>query len=427
MRILAFLCTALAVLGLAVAQAAGLDQAEALLRDGHAQQARAVAEAAPALTPQDALRRDWLIAQSHLSEGAPRAALPVLERMVSAAPGVERFRLELARTLFLTGDDDRARLHFEQSLGGRLALSEIHAVHEYLAAMDQRRRWEAFAQGAFAPQSNAQRRSGLDSVRIGDVLDIPLDPVERGTGVLLGAGGTWLPVLGQDLRGRFHAETQAQLFGGDIADSFALRAEAGLLALRDHGVQFGAGATARLHLSDGDRVLQGAGVYDSWQGPVQPQTLLSLRAEAEHLRYRGTPALDGPRARVSGQLRHVVSPQLRLSFGAEAAAQRPTTAFQRTRAAGVSLGAERAFEGGLVAGGDLGLTQVRYGAEHPFFPGEGARRDTRLELTARALHRDWNMSGFAPMLEVGYERQHSTIPFFSYDNLRLNLGATRRF
>ncbi len=427
MRVFALLAAVVAAMGLAYAQAAGLDQAETLLRDGKAAEARRVAEAAPTPTPDDALRRDWLIAQSHLHESAPRAALPVLERMVSTAPGIERFRLELARTLFLVGDDGRARLHFEQALGGRLSLSEIHAVNEYLRAMDRRKTWEGYAHAALAPQSNAQRRSGLDSVRIGDVLDIPLDPVERGTGLSVGAGGTWLPVLGRDLRGRLHAGVQAQLYEGDIADAWALRTEAGLLVLRDRGVQFGAGTMARLHLSDSDTVMRGLGAYATWQGPLHPNTLLSLRAEAERLHYPGTPTLDGPRFRLSGQVRHVWSPQLRLTFGADVSEQRPGAEFQRTRSAGIVLGAEYAFDGGMVAGADLGLSRVRYGAEHPFFPGEGARRDMRLDMTGRVLHRDWSWVGFAPVLEIGYERQQSSIPFFAYDNLRLSLGATRRF
>lgn len=427
MRVFVALAAVLSALGLAFAQAAGLDQAEALLRDGHPAEARRVAETAPAPTPDDALRRDWLIAQSHLRENAPRAALPVLERMVSAAPGVTRFRLELARTLFLIEDDTRARLHFEQALGGRLALSEIQAVQEYLTAMDRRKSWEGHARVALAPQTNAQRRSGLDSVRIGDALEVPLAPVERATGMEVEAGGTWLPSLGRDLRGRFHASVQAQVHEGDIADAWALRTEAGLLVLRDRSAQFGGGLSARLHLSDGSTVARGLGAYATWQTPLRPDTLLSLRAEAERLRYPAAPALDGPRYALTARLLHVRSPQLRLTFGAELGVQRPEAAFQRRTSAAVSLGAEYAFEGGLVAAGELSLSRVQYGAEHPFFPGAGARRDHRLDVTGRVLHRDWVWSGFAPVLEVGYERQGSSIPFYAFDNLRVSLGATRRF
>lgn len=427
MRVFVALAAVLSALGLAFAQAAGLDQAEALLRDGQPSEARRVAEAAPATSPDDALRRDWLIAQSHLRENAPRAALPVLERLVSAAPGVTRFRLELARTLFLIEDDARARLHFEQALGGRLALSEIQAVQEYLTVMDRRKSWEGHARVALAPQSNAHRRSGLDSVRIGDALEVPLAPVERATGMEVEAGGTWLPGLGRDLRGRFHASALAQVHEGAIADAWALRAEAGLLVLRDRGAQFGGGVSARLHLTDGSTMARGLGAYATWQAPLRPDTLLSLRAEAERLRYPAAPALDGPRYGFTARLLHVRSPQLRLTFGAELGAQRPEAAFQRRISAAVSLGAEYAFEGGLVAAGDVTLARVRYGAEHPFFPGAGARRDNRLDVTGRVLHRDWAWSGFAPVLEVGYERQGSSIPFHAFDNLRVSLGATRRF
>jgi len=73
-------------------------------------------DSAPAPTAQLAanaqnpgLRADWRQALEHMRKGAPRAALPILERLVTDFPAIARFRLELARALYLIEDDGRAR------------------------------------------------------------------------------------------------------------------------------------------------------------------------------------------------------------------------------------------------------------------------------------------------------------------------------
>ncbi|MGR3695735.1 MAG: surface lipoprotein assembly modifier [Sagittula sp.] len=45
----------------------------------------------------------------------------------------------------------------------------------------------------------------------------------------------------------------------------------------------------------------------------------------------------------------------------------------------------------------------------------------------KLTHRDWAVAGFAPVLELGAERQDSNNDIFSYENRRALVGITRRF
>ncbi|MBN2760333.1 MAG: tetratricopeptide repeat protein, partial [Rhodobacteraceae bacterium] len=174
-----------------------------------------------------------------MREGAPRAALPLLEELVSEFPANGRFRLELARALFLVDDHGRARYHFDYALSGELSLSEINAVQEYLTAMDTRKSWSGQARIAIVPQSNPWQRSGQTFVDIGGVLLLPLPPVERATGLEVGLGGTWVPRLAPDLHARFHLMATGQFFEDSDFNRGHLRGEIGLISYGDHGRSFG--------------------------------------------------------------------------------------------------------------------------------------------------------------------------------------------
>ena len=55
------------------------------------------------------------------------------------------------------------------------------------------------------------------------------------------------------------------------------------------------------------------------------------------------------------------------------------------------------------------------------------REDTTRSGTIRIMNRNWSLSGFAPVLELGFEQRKSNIAIYSYDNQRVSLGLTRRF
>lgn len=391
--------------------------------------ARVIAQAADIDTPEDEVERAWIIGLSHMREGAPRTALPYLEQTVTQAPQVTRFRLELARALYLTEQDDRARYHFDSALAGQLSLGEIAAIQEYLTAMDRRKTWQGHASFAIVPQTNPTRASGESHVMVGGLLPVPLAPVKRGVGLDLGLGATWLPRLGQDLRGRVHVMANGQVFEESQRNTWRLRGELGLLTLGDHGRQIGAGIALQAGFADTGRVMEGVGIYATFQRRFGARTHMSLRVSADKLRYPqvALKALDGWRTGVQASAIHIVTPQIRLDGGVSLARQNATMDFNTRTEAGVNFGGQYAHSGGVTTGLAVAGLQTQYAAANPLLPQFAPARDTNVSVTASIMHRELTVRGFAPVLHLGVERQDSNIPSRSFSNMRASLGATRNF
>lgn len=410
-------------------QAQGLEQAGRQMIAGDHAGARATAELHVPATPEEDIERLWIIALSHMHEGAPRAALPYLDAVVTRAPGVTRFRLELARALFLIEDDTRARYHFESALSGQLAMSEIMAVQDYLGAMEQRRNWQGHAQFAIVPQSNPTRASGESHVMVLGAVPFPLEQAKGGVGVDLGLGVTWLPSLGGDLRARLHVMGHAHLAGESRLNTWRLTSELGVLLLGDHGQQIGAGVMLQTAFGQSGRLLEGVGLYADFQRRIQPRTQLSLRVSAEKLRYPtvANRAMDGWRSTATAQVQHIVTPQMRVEGGVSVARHDARAEFNRRTDVTLRFGGQYAHAGGVTTGLVAQLGQTRHDAPNPILPQFGAARDRRIGLTASVMHRDLSYRGFAPVMHLGAERQDSTIPSRGYTNFRASIGATRSF
>lgn len=378
-----------------------------------------------ALDPADVAK--WRQALTHLQKGAPRAALPLLEHLVSQYPANGRFRLELARALFLTEDNGRARHHFDYALSGELTLGEIQAVQEYLTAMDTRKTWRGQARIAIVPQSNPWRRSGQSHVNIGGVLLLPLPQVERATGVELGLGGTWIPRIAPDLHARFHVMATGQVFQDNSFNRGHLRGEFGFVSYGDHGRQFGLGVAVQGAGGREGLIMKGAGVYAAFQRRFGRRTQVSASANYDELRYITASQFNGPRATLGFGVQHILSPRLKLSGQLSLAHHHTAALFHRRSDAVLSLGGEYAFSGGFITGLEGSLGHTRYADANPLLFQYGPQRDWKAKLSATLMHRDFNLRGFAPMVEVELEQQKSNVPMRSYNNIKLSVGATRNF
>ncbi len=414
-------------LTLADAGAGSLDHAGRLLVANDTAGARAAVDAVVITTPAEEAEALWILALSHMREDAPRAALPHLERLVTLAPDVPRFRLELARALFLVEQDDRARFHFESALAGALALPEIEAVNHYLDAIEKRKSWQGHVSVALVPQSNPTRASSEAQVLVGNALPVPLAQARKDMGLDVGLGVTWLPRLSDDWRARLHVMGTASLYRDDTLNRFQIVTELGVLHLGDQGTQLGAGIALQAAYGDSGRIMQGVGVYATAQARFDAQTQAQLRVSVDRLSYPGVPQMDGLRYGAQVQVQHILSPQLRLDGGVTLSRHAAAAAFNRRDDIRLRAGLTYAHPGGVTTGLSATLGQAQFGAPNPLLPQYGAARDTHLGVSATFLHRDLTIRGFAPVLEIGAERQSSTIPMRAYTNLRASIGASRNF
>ncbi|SDX49882.1 surface lipoprotein assembly modifier [Roseicitreum antarcticum] len=414
-------------LAASIACAGGLDEAQRLLDTGNLAAAHRAASAISPATRDEALQRQWILARSLLRQNAPRAALVHLERLVSDAPQVVRFRLELARTLVLIADDDRARLHFDRALGAPLAPQEVAAVRHYLSVIDGRRTWSAGLSFQIAPESNAVRGTSDTTVDLPfGVVPIPESSQARpGTGAEVSANAAWLPHVAPSLRARLAVSASARVFSDSALNSQSLRLEGGGILTRDRGTQFGLGLSAQAQFAGGARVMDGRGIYATWSGRPAPAMQLSGRLEMDDLRFANVPGRNGQRRAISGQLIYAWSPQLLLRGSLHLIHHRAAQEFHSRIDYGASFGGQYAFEGGLVGSMTLSLGAGQADGRSPLFG--VVQSDTRAALTGQIMHRDLSVMGFAPVLELGLEQQRSNIPTARYDNARMSLGVTRQF
>ncbi len=401
------------LLGLAVALGA-----PALHAQGRPAAPAALAPSAAAL---------WRQARAHLAAGAPRAALPLLERLVSDHPGHARLRLALARALYKVDRNDRARLHFDRALAGRLSLRQITAVQQYLREMDSRKRWHGRARIALVPQTNPRRRSGNSFVSIGGRFVLPLPDVERATGLEFGLGGTWTPRIAPDLYGRGHVMATAQVFRQSTFNQGHIRAELGLESRGDHRRRLVGGLTLQAAGGHNGVVMRGVGVHAAFSRRFGRRTQLQLRGTLDRLRYPDAPEYDGRMLALTARVAHVLSPRLRLTGDIGYTRHRTAAPFHRRSALTLGAGGDIALAGGLVAGLEARLGRVRYTQANPLLAQYGPRRDWRATLGATLMRRDLAVRGFAPRIKLSVTRNRSNVPMHGFRNIKLSLGATRDF
>ena len=420
-----------AVPALARAEAADAQaeaQARALAAAGRRAEALARYQAWVPATRGGAERRLWAIATLARAEGRADLARAALERLVTLRPDVARFRLELAAALQAAGEAPRARFHYEAALGGPLAAPERRAAEQALVALAQEKRWQGSLSFDLQPASNPGRRTSATTILI-DGLPVTVAGSSRAQAALgagIGAHLAFAPVLGPGWQGRASLDLDA--IGYDraaVPSDVTLTPGLALIRRAAGGLRWEVGASVAQRWIDGQVYSRGPGLSLALSAPVGARDTLALAVTAQDLTYPGAPLSDGVRSRAMLRWSHALDPRFALRAGLaleRSDAQVPSLAY---RAGEVSFGASYALAGGLSLGADLTLRHARYDGVSTLF---GRRRtDDRQSLALTAQHRAVTVAGFAPVLQLTWERQGSTLPVAAYRNLSLGLGLSRRF
>ncbi|MGD9917436.1 MAG: surface lipoprotein assembly modifier [Paenirhodobacter sp.] len=373
-------------------------------------------------------RRLWAIATLARAEGRADLARAALERLVVLRPDVARFRLELAAALQAAGEAPRVRFHYEAALGGTLAAPERRAAEGALVALAQERRWQGSLSFGLVPSSNPGRRTSAGTIVI-DGLPVTVAGGSRAQAALgagIGVHLAFAPVLGPGWQGRASLDLDA--IGYDraaVPSDVTLTPGLALIRRKAGGLRWEVGANFAQRWIEGQVYSRGPGLSLALSTPVGARDMLAVALTAQDLAYPGAPRSDGLRSRAMLRWSHALDPRFAIRAGLaleRSAARVPSLAF---RAGEVSFGASYAFEGGLSLGADLTLRHARYDGVSTLF---GLRRkDDRQSLALSAQHRALTVSGFAPVLQLNWERQRSTLPVAAYRNLSLGLGLSRRF
>ena len=397
-----------------------------LMKAGRFEHALAFLKQARPANEDEAIERHFLLGAVYMRLGMLREAAAQYEAILAIRPNLTRVRLELARAHYAAGQDDKAKYHFQLSLGDGLPSSVESVVEGFLNAIDARKRWSAHVSIAALPETNVVRRTDRETVQIGGAtFRLNEDAREAsGVGTQLSAGGAFFPTLGSGLRGHFAISTAAKLYEQSAWNDIALVGKAGLTRLFDGGSASG-GVQA-------GRRWQGTKGFQYSVGPwasagVRMSNRMRLRASAtvDHRTHDERDSLDGWRVSLNPNVRYVLGSQTLLEVGPQFEATKTQADHRASRLVGIGVGLSRAFENGISASLSAFVQRRAYRADDPLF-GE-RRKDRVVWLNARVLHRSFQLVGFAPYVGYTYERSTSNIPLHNYENHGAILGFTREF
>ena len=397
-----------------------------LMQAGRFEDALVFLKQARPANEEETIERRFLLGAVYMRLGMPQEAAAQYEAILVIRPDLTRVRLELARAHYAAGQDDKAKYHFQLSLGDKLPSSVETVVEGFLNAIDARKRWSAYVSIAALPETNAVRRTDRATVQIGGAtFRLNEDAQEAsGIGAQLSAGGAFFPSVGDSLRGHFALSTAAKLYERSAWNDIAVVGKAGLTRLFDGGSVSGGIQVGRRW--QGTAGLQySAGHWASADYRLSNRTRVSAFSNVDYRKHDERDDLDGWRVSLNPIARYVLDSQTMLEAGPQLEIVDARTDHQSSRLIGLGVGISRAFENGITASLSASAQLNGYRGEDPLF---GKRREDRVAwLSARLLHRSLQIGGFAPYVGYTYERSISNIALHSYENHGAILGLTQEF
>lgn len=376
----------------------------------------------------DRVDLDFLSGMMWLARGDLDAAAAAFRRVVDARPDLPRPRLELARVLYLRGDDDAARAHFTRVLAGNVPSEVADNVRTFLADIERRNAWSIDLSLAPVADDNLNGGTYHETIDLGG-LSFNVNPDARavaGHGLVAALSGRRLLPLAGAWRHELAVGWQHKNYNRHAFDEDYARLAYGLRRIAGGRRQLDWGASG--FVTDrrvGHRPFSDSrGVRVDARGTVGPATSLGAALERQWLDYPGTPDRDGPLtwAAVSGQrwldtATSLVASLDRLREHARSPAFRLTTY-------GLNLALYHDYARAITVGLTGRLATTRYDQEFALF-GERRRDDDR-SLGLYLAKKDLALFGLHPSLSVSREWRNSSIDFFSYRRNRYLLAFERR-
>ena len=361
-------------------------------------------------------------------------AIAAFEAILVERPGLVRVRLELARALFLKGEDRLAEEQFRLILAGDLPPAVVVNVNRFLIAIRDRRRWTASFGFSIVPDSNVGSRSDDRTIEV-QVLGQTL-PFHRsasdlpGSGIGVSAWAGWEHVrpLGDGLQLQTGGSISRTEYKGSRFDRMSLSAHLGPRWLVGNETEVGLFAVAT----------------QRWVGSSPDHHDLGLRLEVDHrLSHRmsadlrisrlerhdhGDAKEGGPVTDLSLGTRYLLTPTLQAVVSLGWSREHPARVSYRNTTRRVLGGLNAALPGGWTVGATAQLRRTDWeGDWFPFVPDGRSRKDRVQNLRLSAHHRGTTVAGFSPHLAVTFERQASNARLHNYRRTAGELSFVRAF
>lgn len=394
-----------------------------LILAGRLEHARIFLERARPADEEESIERLFLLGRIEMRLGSPGPAVEHFEAILARRPDLTRVRLELARAYFLTGDDDKARHHFNASLADELPSSVEAAVESFLRGIDARKRWSVSLSASLLPETS---RSDREEVLIGGVpFRLSEDArASSGVGALFSTGASFSPTVSDDMRGVLAASAAAKLYERSDWNDVSTSGDIGLTRLTDRGSMSGGLRLGRRWVG-GDGYQRSLGPWAQTRLRLSGSTHLGLALSAGYRKHDERPDRDGWRIALAPRLAHLLDSRTSIRVEPTFEIVEANTDHHGSRSIGLGATIARTFDGGLSVSLSPGIQVRRHASTDPLF---GARQlDRNYQLGVKVLHRSLRYGGFAPWIGYTFESNRSNIPIREYSNHGVIAGASRAF
>ncbi|MEQ5872897.1 DUF560 domain-containing protein [Sagittula sp. NFXS13] len=368
----------------------------------------------------------WTTALELMEAGQTRAALPLLEQLVSAHPDNKHYRFELALALYRLERPFRAKWQLEQVRGASLSPSEAQLVTQFLAAIEAQSAWSGALSFEMKSESNANGQT-RDRTVAANGMQFVLRPDSRakpGASLITNAEIGYTQALSEKWSGLVSLSAYVKHNEERSLRDTQLTGRAGFQYRPNQRTAFAFGLLHGNRWVADDAYSSSTGVWAEYSQLIGSRSRLNAGVEVSKIEAF-TMQPDSHRTLLYGGYTLALNGNARLDLAGyleDTGGGLPTLTGQR---AGIAATALYAWKGGLMTSAEVSHHLDRRRGKEPFF--DVAREDRKTAIALSVYHRDFRIGSFAPKVILGAEKNQSNIPLARHDNQYLSIGLTRNF
>ena len=357
--------------------------------------------------------------------GRDTDAAVLLRRILDEKPDAAPVRLELARVLGRLGDEAGVRRELRQAQAGDLPPQVAQFVDSYVRALSARRPFGGSATIGLAPDSNINRATRSDTI---DTVFAPFTLSEdarqqSGLGLTLGGNVFARTGLTEGVGLLARATGDGRFYRQGAFNDTTLSLLAGPeVALGRDRLNIAAGYVWRWF--GGDPYSETATVSGSFIHPAGRQAQLAASLSAGRIDNRLNDGQDGEVYGAGLSYDRALGSRGGIGIGLSGARQDARNSGYAAWQGGVALRGFREM-GRMTVRAEIEYRKLEADARLFLFPER--RSDDRYSADVAATFRQLTFFGFAPAIQIGWERNRSTVDIYDYRRISGQVAIERAF
>lgn len=355
-----------------------------------------------------------------------RSAIRDFRSILIDQPDATRVRLELARAFYLAKEYGNAMRQFQFALAGNPPVEVAANIKRYMAAIRQAKSLSYTFALSIAPDSNLNTGSSARELSLfGLPFDLSDEARQRsGVGLAIEMGGEWAPKIGKGKRLRLGVSGQRREYRGTDADDMTISAFA--------GPRLVTGKWDLSLLGTANRRWFGAKPYNQAKGArleatyyLSPELGISGAAGVQWVSHRLQKARNGRLVTLNAAAFHALSASSALTVKGGVGRQHARADAYSNWNGFIAAGYFKELSLGFSAYVEPSVSLARY--DEALLGFADKRVDRSATVLIALLNRHIVLDRFTPRISYVYTRQHSSIPLFTFERSRIEIGLTTTF